>query len=56
MLVDILRLTHTPIIDESIEEYEHHVYELIIGTSFNNGNDIRISIESQDVFTRPSES
>ena len=27
-----------------------------LGTSLNNGGDIRISIESQDVFTHPSES
>ena len=29
---------------------------MIIGTSLNNGGDIRISIESQDVFTYPNES
>ena len=46
----------TPIIDESIEEYEYHEYEPITGTSLNNGGDIRISIESQDIFTHPSES
>ena len=56
MLADILKFTDTPIIDESIEEYEYHEYEPITGTSLNNGGDIRISIESQDVFTHPSES
>ena len=49
-------ITDTPIIDESIEEYEYHEYEPITGTSLNNSGDIRISIESQDVFTHPSES
>ena len=44
------------VIDESIEEYEYHEYEPITGTSLNNGGDIRISIESQDVCTHPSES
>ena len=44
------------ILFESIEEYEYHEYEPITGTSLNNGGDIRISIESQDVFTHPSES
>ena len=28
----------------------------LTGTSVNNGGDVRISIESQDVFTHPSES
>ena len=55
-MADILRCTETPIIDESIEEYEYHEYEPITGTSLNNGGDVRISIESQDVFTHPSES
>ena len=55
MMADILELTDTPIIDESIEEYEYHEYEPITGTSLNNGVDIRINIESQDVFTNPSE-
>ena len=45
MMADILQFTDTPIIDESIEEYEHHEYEPITGTSLNNGGDIRISIE-----------
>ena len=51
-----MKFTETPIIDESIEEYEYHEYEPIDGTSLNNSGDIRISIESQDVFTHPSES
>ena len=55
MMEDILKFTDTPIIDESIEECEYHEYEPISGTSLNIG-DISISIESQDVFTHPSES
>ena len=51
MIADILKFTDTPIIDESIEEYEYHEYEPITGASLNNGDDIRISIESQDIFT-----
>ena len=46
-MADILKFTDTPIIDESIEEN---------ATSLNNGDDIRISIEPQDVFAHPSES
>ena len=56
MMADISKFTDTPIIDESIEEYEYHEYEPITGTSLNNDGDIRISIESQDLFTHPSKS
>ena len=55
-MADILKFTETPIIDESIEEYDYHESEPITGTSLNNGGDISISIESQDVFTHPGES
>ena len=55
-MADISKFTDTPIIDESIEEYEYHEYELITGTSLNNSGEIRIGIESQDVFTHPRES
>ena len=56
MMADILKFTDDPIIGESIEDYEYNEYEPITGTSINNGGDIRISIESPDVFTHPSES
>ena len=52
----ILKFTDTSIIDESIEENDYHEYEAITGTYLNNGGDIRISIELQDVFTHSSES
>ena len=55
-MADILTFTDTSIIDESIVEYEYHEYEPTTGTSLNNGDDIRIGIESQDIFTHPSES
>ena len=51
MMADILKFTETPIIDESIEGYEYHEYEPITGISLNNGGDVKISIESQDVAT-----
>ena len=54
-MAEILKFTQTPIIDESIEKYEYYEYERISGTSLNNGGDIRISIESQYVFTQTSE-
>ena len=56
MMADILKFTETPLIDESIEEYEYHEYDPITGTNLNNDGDIRISIESQDVFAHPTES
>ena len=56
MMADILKFSDTPIIDESIEEYEYREYDPNTGTNLKNGGDIRISIESQDVFTHPSES
>ena len=55
-MADILKFTDNPIIDEGIEEYKYHEYDPITGTNLNNGGDIRISIESQYVFTHPSES
>ena len=55
-MADILKFTETTLMDESIEEYEYHEYDPITGTNLNNGGDIRISIESQDVFAHPSES
>ena len=56
MMADILKFTDTPITDESIEEYEYHEYDPITCTNLNNGGDIGISIEAQDVLTHPSES
>ena len=55
MMAYKLKFTETPLIDESIEEYEYHEYDPITGTNLNNGGDIRISIGSQDVFKHPSE-
>ena len=55
MMADLLKFTDTQIINESIEDYEHQEYEPITGTNLNNGGDIRISINSQDVFTHPGE-
>ena len=54
-MADILKFTETPLIDKSIEEYEYHEYDPITGTNLNIGGDIRISIESQDVFAHPIE-
>ena len=54
--MDILRINETPMRDESIESYETHEYEPITGSNLNNPGEIRINIETQDLFTHPSES
>ena len=35
MMADILKFTETPLIDESIKEYEYHEYDLITGINLN---------------------
>jgi len=54
--MDILNISEKPEIDQSIEEYEYHSYEPITGTDLNRPGEIRINIETQDLFTHPSES
>ena len=56
MTADILRITDPVITDESISEYKHLEYNPIAGTNLNDGGDITITIELQDVFSHPSES
>ena len=51
-----IKIYQFPLIDESFEEYKYHEYDPTTRTHLNNGGDIRISIESQDVFSHPSES
>ena len=53
---EILSFTEKPIIDESIQEYEHHEYEPQARTNLNSAGEISINIELQDLFTYPSES
>ena len=52
----ILRITDPVISDDSISEYEHLEYNPIAGTNSNDGGDITITIELQDIFTHPSDS
>ena len=53
--MDILNISEKPEIDKSIEEYEFHSYEPITGTNLNAPGEIRINIETQDLFTHPCE-
>ena len=53
----ILRITDPIPSDHSIDRYEDVEYEPVAGTILNNsGGDIRLYIETQDIFTHPSES
>ena len=53
----IFRITDLIPSDNSIDKYEDIEYEPVAGTSLNNpGGDIRLTIETQDIFTHPSES
>ena len=53
----ILGITDPILKDDSIDKYEEFAYEPIVGANKNTpGQDIRITIETQDIFTHPSES
>ena len=53
----ILRITDPILSDDSIDKYEDVEYEPVAGTNLNSsGQDIRLNIETQDIFTHPSES
>jgi hypothetical protein len=55
--MDILKIDESYSKDESIEKYEYHEYTPVSGsTNLSNGNEIRLVIETQDLFTHPSES
>ena len=52
----IFRITDPIPIDDSIDRYEDIEYEPVAGTSLNSPGDIRLCIETQDIFMHPSES
>ena len=53
----ILRITDPIPSDNGIDRYEDIAYEPVAGTNLNaSGQDIRLTIETQDIFTHPSES
>ena len=53
----ILRITDPILSDDSIDKYEDYEYGTVAGTNLNSfGSDIRLTIETQDIFTHPSES
>ena len=52
----IFRITDPIPSDDSIDKYKHFEYEPATGANINNAGDIRISIQTQDIFMHPSES
>ena len=52
----IFRITDPTPSDNSIDRYEDIEYEPVAGTSLNSPGDIRLYIETQDIFTHPSKS
>ena len=52
---NILRITDPILSDDSKDKYEHVEYNPVVGANLNSG-DIRINIETQNIFTHPSES
>src|SRR5688572_30381356 len=56
MQSDILNITEAPSVDEGIEKYQWHYYEPVSGANLNSAGEIRINIESQDLFCHPAES
>ena len=53
----ILKVTEPISVDTSIDKYEYFECEPVAGTNLNNsGGAIRLVIETQDIFTHPSES
>ena len=53
----ILRITDLILSDDSIDKCEDIEYEPVAGTNLNSsGADIRLTIETQDILTHPSES
>ena len=54
-MADILQITEDIPVDDSIYDYEYKEYNPIVGTDLNRGS-IVLTIESQDIYTHPSES
>ena len=53
----ILKITEPISVDASIDKYEDIEYEPVAGTNLNtSGQDIRLYIQTQDIFTHPSKS
>src|SRR5205809_1793625 len=56
MQSEILNITEASSVDEGIEKYEFHEYEPVSRTNLNSAGEIRITIETQDLYCHPAES
>src|SRR5688572_198412 len=56
MQSDILNFTQASSVDEGIESYEWHESEPVARTNLNSAGEIRINIETHDLFSHPAES
>ncbi|KAI8120099.1 hypothetical protein CVS40_8603 [Lucilia cuprina] len=54
-MTDIINVVEKPLMDERIIKKDYHTYTPYI-QSFNNNDEIRISIQNQDLYVLPSES
>ncbi|XP_037825201.1 uncharacterized protein LOC119613274 [Lucilia sericata] len=54
-MTDIINVLEKPLMDERIIKKDYHTYTPYI-QSFNNNDEIRISIQNQDLYVLPSES
>ncbi|KAK9694258.1 hypothetical protein QE152_g33629 [Popillia japonica] len=51
-----LKVNDSVYVDNSITNYEFHTYQPYAATTFNNNDEIRIPIQTQNIYTLPSDS
>lgn len=56
MSFDMLNIQEQVKVDTSITKLEYHTHQPYASTSYNNNDEIRIPIQTQDVYTLPSQS
>ncbi|XP_074025817.1 uncharacterized protein isoform X1 [Leptinotarsa decemlineata] len=56
MSFNILNIGEHVLMDDSITNYEMHSHPPYANTTFNNSDEIRIPIQTQDIYTLPSQS
>jgi len=56
MQSDILNFTEASSVDEGIESYQWHESEPVARTNLNSAGEIRINIETNELFSHPAES
>ncbi|KAK9744509.1 hypothetical protein QE152_g7666 [Popillia japonica] len=51
-----LKVNDSVYVDNSITNYEFHTYQPYAATTFNNNDEIRIPIQTSNIYTLPSDS